>query len=85
VPDRGLIVVARKWRRGAGAASWIAPLFLIVWSLAWLYLHDFPNVFGHINKLLTHTMRKSNQVVEGLVEVCTNSLATDIERRYASL
>jgi len=72
----GLFVVARKWRRGDGAASWIAPLFLIVWSLAWLYLHDFTHVFGHINKLLNAYEEKKCQVVEGLVEVLHRQPAT---------
>ena len=72
----GLFVVARKWRRGDGAASRIAPLFLIVWSLAWLYLHDFPHVFGHINKLLNGYEEKKYQVVEGLVEVLHQQPAT---------
>jgi hypothetical protein len=64
----GVTALVFKWRND-GLKSWIAAVFAIVWSLFWLYLHNFPNVFGHINSLVRAYRQGQYQVVEGQVQV----------------
>ena len=45
-------------------------------SLLWLYLHNFPHVFGHINSLVTAYRERQYQVVEGQVQVLHEQPAT---------
>jgi len=64
-----LRLLVRNWRRRGGAKDYIGPVFVLIWSVGWLYLHLLPNVFGHINKLLNAYQQKQYQIVEGPVEV----------------
>jgi hypothetical protein len=57
-----------KWKNN-GLKSWIGPVFAIVWSLFWIYLHNFPHLFGHINNLVSAYRERQYQVVEGQVQV----------------
>src|SRR5262249_30672749 len=59
-----------------GLKSWIAPVFGIAWSLFWLYLHNFPHVFGHINSLVMAYREEQYQIVEGQVQVLHEQPAT---------
>jgi hypothetical protein len=68
----GLIL---QWRNN-GAKSWVGPLFVIAWSLFWLYLHTFPYVLGHINGLVRAYQNGQYQVVEGQVQVLHEQPAT---------
>jgi hypothetical protein len=47
----GVTALILKWKNNR-AKSWLGPVFLTAWSLFWLYLHNFPYVFGHINGLV---------------------------------
>ena len=64
-----LRVLARNRRREKRRRDYIGPIFVLLWSLIWLYMHLLPNVFGHINKLLSAYKEKRYEVVEGPVEV----------------
>ena len=64
----GVTALVFKWKNN-GLKSWIAAVFAIGWSLLWLYLHNFPHVFGHINSLVTAYRERQYQVVEGQVQV----------------
>jgi hypothetical protein len=64
----GVTALVFKWKND-GLKSSIAAVFAIVWSLFWLYLHNFPHVFGHINSLVTAYRERQYQVVEGQVQV----------------
>jgi len=63
-------------RKNNGLKSWIAPVFAIGWSLLWLYLHNFPHMFEHINSLVTAYREQQYQVVEGEVQVLHEQPAT---------
>jgi len=56
-------------RKNNGLKSWIAAVFAIVWSLLWLYLHNFPHIFGLINNLVRAYQEGQYQIVEGQVQV----------------
>lgn len=62
-------VLFRNWRGREAAKDYIGPVFVLVWSMFWLYLHLLPNTFGHTNELLNAYRQKQYQVVEGPVEV----------------
>ena len=64
----GITALVFKWKNN-GLKSWTAPVFAIVWSLFWIYLHNFPHVFGHINSLVRAYRDGQYQVVEGQVQV----------------
>jgi hypothetical protein len=64
----GVTALVSKWKNN-GLKSWIAAVFAIVWSLFWLYLHNFPHVFGHISSLVRAYREQQYQVVEGQVHV----------------
>ena len=58
------------WRkRSDPALGWLFPLLAVAWSVAWLYIHNFPVVFAHINSLVDAYEKKQYQVVEGEVHV----------------
>jgi hypothetical protein len=63
-------------RRNNRAKDWVGPLFLIAWSLFWLYLHNFPHLFGHINSLVSAYREGQYKVVEGQVQVLHRQPAT---------
>jgi len=46
-----LRLLARSWKRRDDVKDYIGPMFVLLWSLFWLYLHLVPNMFGHINKI----------------------------------
>jgi len=70
----GLLV--RNWRRRDGAKDYIGPVFVLIWSLIWLYMHLLPNVFGHIKKLVNAYHDKRYEIVEGPVQVLHQQPAT---------
>jgi hypothetical protein len=64
----GVTALILNWRNN-GLKGWVGPLFVIAWSLFWLYLHNFPYVFGHVNSLVRAYRDGQYQVVEGQVQV----------------
>ena len=71
----GVAALVFKWRNN-GAKSWFGSVFVISWALFWLYLHNFPYVFGHINNLVRAYRDGQYQVVEGQVQVLHEQPAT---------
>jgi hypothetical protein len=65
----GIRFLVRNWIRESSVKDYIGPVFVLIWSLFWLYLHLLPNVFGHINGLLDAYRNKRYEVVEGPVRV----------------
>jgi hypothetical protein len=62
------VVIA--WRRkGRALKHWGGYLFMIAWGVLWLFMHDFPDAFGHIEGLLEAYKTQHYQVVEGEVKV----------------
>jgi hypothetical protein len=64
----GVTALVFTWKNN-GRKSWIAAVFAIGWSLFWLYLHNFPHVFGHINSLVRAYRERQYQLVEGPIQV----------------
>ena len=64
-----LAFLVRNWGRGIGAKGYIWAAFVLFWSLGWLYVHNFPLVFGHGARLMNAYRNKQYQVVEGPVHV----------------
>jgi hypothetical protein len=62
--------------RNNRSKHWLAPVFAIAWALYWLYLHNFPQLFGHINGLVRAYRTEQYQVVEGQVQVLHEQPAT---------
>jgi hypothetical protein len=71
----GVTALIRKWRND-GTKNWLGPVFVTAWGLLWLYLHNFPYVFGHINSLVGAYRHGQYQVVEGQVQVLREQPAT---------
>ena len=71
-----LRVLVRNRRRESSRRDYIGPIFVLVWSLFWIYLHNFPHQFGHINALVNAYREKQCQVVEGEVQVLHQQPAT---------
>src|SRR5262249_20878944 len=71
----GVTGLMRQWKNN-GAKSWFGPAFVITWGLLWLYLHNFPYVFGHINSLVRAYRDGQYQVAEGPVQVLHEQPAT---------
>ena len=59
----------RNRRREKSRRDYIGPIFILIWSVFWLYLHLLPNVFGHVNRLVNAYRDKQYEIVEGPVEV----------------
>ena len=64
-----LRVLVRNRRRESSRRDYIGPIFVLVWSLFWIYLHNFPHMFGHIDRLVNAYQQKQYQIVEGPVQV----------------
>ena len=64
-----LRVLVRNRRRESSRRDYIGPIFVLVWSLFWIYLHNSPHVFGHINRLVNAYQQKQYEIVEGPVQV----------------
>jgi len=64
-----LRVLVRNRRRESSRRDYIGPIFVLVWSLGWIYLHNFPHQFGHINRLVNAYQQKQYEIVEGPVQV----------------
>ena len=64
-----LWALVRNRRREKRRRDYIGPIFILVWSLIWIYMHLLPNVFGHINRLVNAYHDKQYEIVEGPVEV----------------
>jgi hypothetical protein len=71
----GVAALIRNWTNGGGK-RWLGPIFLTVWAFFWLYLHNFPYAFGHINSLVGAYRHGQYQVVEGPVQVLHEQPAT---------
>ena len=71
----GITALIRN-RENKSVKSWVGPVFVTAWSLFWLYLHNFPYVFGHINDLVRAYRHGQYQVVEGQVQVLHEQPAT---------
>jgi hypothetical protein len=71
----GVTALIRNWTNG-GMKRWLGPIFLTVWALFWLYLHNFPYVFGHIDSLVRAYRSEQYQLVEGQVQVLHEQPAT---------
>jgi len=71
----GATALIFQWKNG-GLKSWFGPIFVIAWGLFWLHLHNFPYVFGHINKLVKAYRDGQYQVVEGPVQMLYEQPAT---------
>jgi len=71
----GMSALILQWRNN-GTKSWLGPVFVTAWSLFWLYLHNFPELFGHINNLVGAYREGRYQVVEGQVQVLHEQPAT---------
>src|SRR6266536_1897047 len=62
-----LRLIVRNRQRERSRRDYIGPIFVLVWSLFWIYMHLLPNVFGHINSLLDAYRDKRYEIVEGPV------------------
>jgi hypothetical protein len=71
----GVIALVRNWKNKS-LKSWVGPVFVAAWALFWLYLHNFPYVFGHINRLVKANRYGQYEVVEGPVQVLHEQPAT---------
>jgi hypothetical protein len=71
----GVTALIYKWRNNE-PKRWLSPLFVIAWAFFWLYLHNFPYVFEHINKLVRADRDGPYQLVEGQVQVLHEQPAT---------
>ena len=71
----GVTALIFKWRNNE-PKSWVSPVFVTAWGLLWLYLHNFPYVFGHTNNLVRAYRDGQYQVVEGQVHVLHEQPAT---------
>src|SRR5438034_3915585 len=72
----GGVTALIRHRESKSVKSWVGPVFVTAWSLFWLYLHNFPYVFGHINGLVRAYRDGQYQVVEGQVQVLHEQPAT---------
>ena len=62
------VVIA--WRRkGRSPKHWGVSLLMIGWSGLWLFMHDFPSTFWHIEGLVDTYKKQRYEVVEGEVTV----------------
>jgi len=64
----GVTALIYKWRNNE-PKNWFGPVFVAAWAFFWLYLHNFPYVFEHINNLVRAYGDGRYQVVEGQVQV----------------
>ena len=71
----GVTALILQWRNN-GLRGWLGPVFITAWSLLWLYLHNFPYVFGHISSLVRAYRDGQYQVAEGQVLVLHEQPAT---------
>jgi hypothetical protein len=71
----GVTTLIFKWRNNE-LKSWVGPVFVTVWGLLWLYLHNFPYVFGHINSLVRAYRDEQYQIVEGPIQILHEQPAT---------
>jgi hypothetical protein len=61
--------LVRNRQRERKRRDYIGPIFVLVWSLFWIYLHNFPHMFGYIDRLVNAYQQKQYQIVEGPVQV----------------
>ena len=71
----GVTALVRNWKNKS-VKSWVGPVFVTAWALFWLYLHNFPYVFGHFNRLVKAYRYGQYEVVEGPVQVLHEQPAT---------
>ncbi|PYL72356.1 MAG: hypothetical protein DMF26_16805 [Verrucomicrobia bacterium] len=71
----GVTALIYKWRNNE-PNSWFGSVFVTAWAVFWLYLHNFPYVFGHINNLVRTYQNGQYEIVEGQVQVLHEQPAT---------
>jgi hypothetical protein len=71
----GVTALIYKWRNNE-PKSWFGPVFVTGWAFFWLYLHNFPYVFEHINNLVRAYRDGQYEVVEGQVQMLHEQPAT---------
>ena len=71
----GVTALIYKWRNNE-PKSWFGSVFVTAWAVFWLYLHNFPYVFGHINNLVRAYQNGQYEIVEGQVQVLHEQPAT---------
>lgn len=73
----GVAGFVKWWRKRSGPSpGWLFPLLAVAWSVSWLYVHNFPASFAHINGLVDAYEKKQYQVVEGEVHVLHQQAVT---------
>ena len=67
----GLAGAIRAWRKsGVQPRNGLGPsVFVILWAVFWLALHNFPRMYGHIAALTDAYEHKRFKVAEGIVTV----------------
>src|SRR5947208_15780096 len=71
----GVTALILNWKNNS-VKSWVGPMFVTCWALFWLYLHNFPFVFGDINSLVGAYRQVHYQVFDALVQVQHDPPAT---------
>ena len=61
--------LVRNRQRESSRRDYIGPILILIWSLFWIYLHNFPHQFGHINRLVNAYQEKKYQIIEGPVQI----------------
>ena len=64
----GAVRVLRR-RESRRLIQLVPCVFLALWAIFWLGLHDFPHMFGRINGLAEAYEKKRYEVAEGIVTV----------------
>jgi hypothetical protein len=73
----GVRALASRWRhKDERRKGWVGPIFLIAWSVGWIYLHNFPHVLEHIHRLVGAYRHGQYEIVEGEVQVLHQQPAT---------
>jgi hypothetical protein len=76
----GTGVVLAWSRKGRSPKHWGGYLLIIGWSALWLFMHDFPSTFRHIEGLVEAYTQQHYQVVEGEVKVLREQPVTGHSR-----
>jgi len=66
----GIAGMIRLWRKAEARRRNLIPVFfLAAWAIAWLVMHDFPHMFGRIDRLSEGYEKGRYEVSEGIVTV----------------
>jgi hypothetical protein len=72
----GLIGLIRAWRHRNSWRDYVWSLATIAWACAWILLHNFSHVFGHVNGLVDAYKQQRYEIAEGDVKVLHSQPAT---------